>query len=125
MTTSPDEGLEARGDLLKNAIAYVALGTGQNESTTATGLGSREYLAQPSNNNVRIVETGSTGEYEIIIEVTGGTEVPGGTEISEIGAFFGDPDSGGPLFAIDEFAAVPVDAGHTEEFTIPVDPTRV
>lgn len=125
MTTIPDEGLEATGDLLKDAIAYVGLGTGQNESTTASALGSREYLAQTSNSNVRLVETGDTGEYEIVIEVTGGTEVSGGTNISEIAAFFGDPDSGGEVFAIDEFDAVEIEAGHTEEFTIPVDPTRV
>lgn len=125
MTVTPDEGLEATGDLLLNAIAYVGVGTGSNESTTASGLGNREYLVQPSNANVRVIETGSTGEFEIIIEVTGGTEVDGGTMISEMAAFFGDPDNGGPLFAIDEFAAKEVEAGHTEEFTIPVDPQRV
>lgn len=125
MTVTPDEGLEATGDLLLNAIAYVGVGTGSNESTTASGLGNREYLVQPSNANVRVIETGSTGEYEIIIEVTGGTEVDGGTMISEMAAWFGDPDNGGPLFAIDEFAAKEVEAGHTEEFTIPVDPQRV
>lgn len=125
MTTTPDEGLEAIGDLLKDAIEYVGLGTGTNESTTASSLGNREYLAQPSNSNVRLVETGSTGEYEIIIEVTGGTEVGGGTNITEIAAFLGDPDAGGDIFAIDEFAGVEIEAGHTEEFTIPVDPQRV
>lgn len=125
MTVTPDEGLEATGDLLLNAIAYVGVGTGSNESTTASGLGNREYLVQPSNANVRLIETGSSGEYEIIIEVTGGTEVDGGTMISEMAAWFGDPDNGGPLFAIDEFAAKEVEAGHTEEFTIPVDPQRV
>lgn len=125
MTTTPDEGLEAIGDLLKNAVAYVGLGTGKNESTTASALGNPEYLAQPSNANVRVIETGTTGEIEIIIEVTGGTEVPGGKKISEMAAFDGDPDSDGNLLSIDEFAEIEVEAGHTEEFTIPVDPTRV
>jgi len=125
MTTTPDEGLEAIGDLLKNAVAYVGLGTGKNESTTASALGNPEYLAQPSNANVRVIETGTTGEIEIIIEVTGGTEVPGGTKISEMAAFDGDPDSDGNLLSIDEFAEIEVEAGHTEEFTITVDPTRV
>ena len=125
MTVTPDEGLEAIGDLLLNAVAYVGVGTGSNESTTASGLGNKEYLVQPSNANVRLIETGSTGEYEIIIEVTGGTEVDGGTMISETAAFDGDPDSGGNVLFIDGFAEKEVEAGHTEEFTIPVDPQRV
>lgn len=124
MTTTPDNGLEAIGDLVKNAVAYVALGTGKNESITATGLASREYTAQPSNRNVRLIETGNTGEHEIIIEVTGGTEVSGGTAISEMAAFDGDPSGSPAVLAIDEFNAKTVRAGHTEEFTIPVDPQR-
>jgi len=125
MTTTPDEGLEAIGDAIKNGIAYVGLGTGKNESTTASALGNREYLAQTSNANVELVETGTTGEHEVIITVKGGTEVSGGTAISEMAVFNGDPDAGGIVFAIDEFSAITVEAGHTEEFTIPINPQRV
>lgn len=125
MTTTPDDGLEAIGDLLQNAVAYVGLGTGKNESTTASALGNREYLVQTSNSNVEIIETGSTGEHEVVIRVKGGTEVSGGTEISEMAVFDGDPDADGTLLNIDEFAAKTVEAGHTEEFTIPVNPQRV
>lgn len=124
MTTVPDDGLEARGDLLLNAVAYVAIGTGQNESTTASDLGNRVYTAQVSNSNVEVVETGTTGEYEVIIRVKGGTEVAGGTGVSEMGVFDGDPASGGALLVIDEFPTVTVEAGHTEEFTIPHNPSR-
>lgn len=124
MTTTPDNGLEAIGDLLKDAVAYVALGAGQNESTTATSLGDRQYTAQVSNSNVEVVETGVTGEYEVVIRVKGGTEVSGGTEISEMAIYDGDPGGGGVLLQIDEFPSVEVEAGHTEEFTIPVDPRR-
>lgn len=125
MTTTPDDGLEAIGDLLRNTVAYVGLGTGQNESTTASTLGNREYLVQTSNSNVELIETGSTGEYEVVIRVKGGTEVPGGTAISEMAIFDGDPDGSGTLLNIDEFGAKTVEAGHTEEFTIPVNPQRV
>lgn len=124
MTTTPDDGLEAIGDRLKNQVAYVALGTGQNESTTATSLGNREYTAQTSNSNVDINETGSTGEYEVQITVKGGTEVSGGTQISEIGIFDGDPAASGILLQIDEFAAKTVEAGHKETFTLPINPQR-
>jgi len=124
MTLIPDVGLEARGDLVRNAIAYVALGTGQNEQTDASDLDHREYTAEASNSNVELVETGSTGEYEVVLRVKGGTEVAGGTQISEMATFDGDPDNGGTLLAIDEFAAVEVEAGHTEEFTIPHTPSR-
>lgn len=125
MTTTPDDGLEAIGDLLKNAVAYVGLGTGNNESTTASTLGNREYLVEASNTNVELIETGSTGEHEAVIRVKGGTEVSGGTAISEMAIFDGDPDGSGTLLNIDEFAAKTVEAGHTEEFTIPVNPQRV
>ncbi len=124
MTILPDIGLERRGDLVKSDIAYLAVGTGSNETVGATDLGNRVYKSQVSNSNVEIVETGSTGEYEAIITIKGGTEVSGGTQISEMAAYSGDPDSGGILLTIDEFPAVEVEAGHTEEFTIPHDPSR-
>ncbi|MFC7323260.1 hypothetical protein ACFQMF_01570 [Halorubrum rutilum] len=124
MTTLTDQGLEAIGDRLREAVAFVALGSGQNESTTATGLATREYLADVSNNNVELVETTTTGAFEVIIRVKGGTEVAGGTAISEMAVFDGDPDADGVVLAIDEFAAKTVESGHSEEFTIPVAPGR-
>ena len=125
MTTVPDNGLERIGDLLKNDSSYIAVGSGANESTTASSLGNREYAAQSSNSNVEFIETGSTGEYEAIITIKGGTEVSAGTKISEIGVFNGDPAASGALLFIDEFAGITVEAGHTEEFTVPIDPQRV
>lgn len=124
MTTTPNDGLEAVGDLIRNAVAYIALGTGKNESTTASGLANRVYTAQVSNSNVELPETGSTGEFEAIVRVKGGTEVAGGTQISEMAVFDGDPAADGTVLSIDEFAAKEIEAGHTEEFTIPVDPQR-
>lgn len=124
MTTIPNVGLERRGDLVANATAYVAIGTGTNETTDATSLGNKVYDTQVSNEAVEVIETGSTGEYEVVIGVKGGTEVPGGTKITEMGVFDGDPDADGTLLSIDEFPETEVEAGHLEEFTIPHDPTR-
>lgn len=124
MTTIPNQGLDAIGDRLREAVAFVALGSGQNESTTATGLATREYLADVSNSNVELVETDTTGAFEVIIRVKGGTEVAGGTAIAEMAVFDGDPDADGVVLAIDEFAAKTVEAGHSEEFTVPVEPSR-
>jgi len=110
MTTVSDSGLERIGDQIKADVAFLAVGSGQNESTTASGLGS---------------QTGTTGEFEAIIRIKGGTEVSAGTAISEVGLFDGDPAGSGTLLVIDEFAGITVEAGHTEEFTVPIDPRRV
>jgi len=125
MTTVSDSGLERIGDQIKADVAFLAVGSGQNESTTASGLGSREFAASTSNSNVELVETGTTGQFEAIIRIKGGTEVSAGTTISEVGLFDGDPAGSGTLLIIDEFAGITVEAGHTEEFTVPIDPRRV
>jgi len=125
MTTVSDSGLERIGDQIKADVAFLAVGSGQNESTTASGLGSREFAAGTSNSNVELVETGTTGEFEAIIRIKGGTEVSAGTVISEVGLFDGDPAGSGTLLVIDEFDGITVEAGHTEEFTVPIDLRRV
>jgi len=125
MTTVSDSGLERIGDQIKADVAFLAVGSGQNESTTASGLGSREFTAPTSNSNVELVETGTTGEFEAIIRIKGGTEVSAGTTISEVGLFDGDPAGSGTLLVVDEFPGITVEAGHTEEFTVPIDPRRV
>jgi hypothetical protein len=124
MTTIPDDGLEWRGDIEIANIEYVAVGTGSGESNTASDLQNRVFKAQVSDSIVDINETGSTGEYEIVIRLKGGTEVSGGTEISEMAVFGGDPDAGGLITVIDEFPGKTIEAGHQEEFTLPIDPSR-
>jgi hypothetical protein len=125
MTTVSDSGLERIGDLIRVDAEFLAVGSGQNESSTASGLGSREFAASTSSSNVEFVETGTTGEFEAIIRIKGGTEVSAGTTISEVGLFDGEPVGSGTLLVIDEFDGVTVEAGHTEEFTVPIDPRRV
>jgi len=130
MTTATDNGLEIVGDLLIGAfsgqIDALAVGSGTgSESTTATALNNEEHRAAVSDSNVELIETGGTGESELIIRVKGGLEVPAGTAIAEVGAFVNGAGGGGTLLFIDNFSPVTVESGHTEEFTIPVNPRRV
>jgi len=127
MTTVTDDGLEWQGDRAISdvpKIDTIALGTGQNEENGASQLGDEVHRTDVNNSNVELLETGDLGEFEVVIRVKGGTEVPPNTEISEIGVLAGGSDGGGTLVIIDEFAGVQVEDGHTEEFTIPVDPSR-
>jgi hypothetical protein len=129
MTTTTDDGLEVVGDLLIGAVSgqinALAIGSGTgSETTDATSLNNEEYRAPLSNSNVELIETGQTGESELIIRVKGGTEVDAGTPITEMGAFFNGEGGGGTLVFVDNFDAKTVEAGHTEEFTIPTDYQR-
>jgi len=130
MTTVTDGGLDVAGGLLTGSgsgqIDALAVGSGTgSESTTATALSNEEHRADASGGNVELVDTGQTGEAELIIRIKGGFEVPGGTGISEVGAFINGSGGGGTLIFIDNFNTVTVETGHTEEFTIPVDLRRV
>lgn len=128
MVTVTDDGLERVDDIVHgrvdDEIDAIAVGTGTgNEGTGADALANEVYRSTKDNADVRFDDTGGTGESEAVIEVTagGGTaNVAGGTEISEIGIF----TAGGELIAIDEFAAVQIPTGHTEQFVMPTDYTR-
>jgi hypothetical protein len=129
MTTTTDDGLEVVGDLLIGAVTgqinALAIGSGTGSETTgATSLNNEEYRAPLTNSNVELIETGQTGESELIIRVKGGTEVPAGTPITEMGAFFNGDGGGGTLVFVDNFDAKTIEAGHTEEFTIPTNYQR-
>jgi hypothetical protein len=126
MTTIPDNGLDRIATSIADSVSHVAVGSGTNESTSATALGNREFAAARSTATVEILQPGETGEIEAVIAVKGGTEVPGGTGISEVGVFDGDPTAAGAtLLFIDEFSTVTVEDGHLEEFTIPIDARRI
>lgn len=128
MTTITDAGLEWKaGSLVGNHdhLDAVAVGSGSGaEATGSTSLANQEYKAQVSNEDVVIQETSSQGGLEAIITVTGGQEVPADTEITEIGVFGGANGGEDVLVVVDEFAAVTVEQGHTEEFTVPMTETR-
>jgi hypothetical protein len=127
MVTVTDSGLEWLTDKTRDGassrVDAVALGTGTNESTTATALGNEVHRGDDSEPAVSFVETDQT-TYEARITVTGGTEVPAGTAISEIAVLAGGAGGGGTLVVIDQFDAVTVEAGHTERFDVPLEFTR-
>lgn len=129
MTTITDKGLKLIGNSLignsSGLIDALAVGTGTgSETNSATSLGNEIFRGDVSNNNVETVETGQTGESELIIRVKGGLEVPAGTAVTEVGCFANGVGGGGTLIFIDNFAKVIIETGHTEEFTLPVDPRR-
>jgi len=130
MTTVTDGGLEVAGRFLTRSesgrIDALAVGSGTgSESTTATALSNEEHRADASSGNVELIATGQTDRTELIIRIKGGLEVPGGTGISEVGAFIDGSGGGGTLVFVDNFNTVTVETGHTEEFIIPVDLRRV
>lgn len=129
MTTITDTGLEWISDVILGSVTEeidaIAVGSGTGaEGNGATSLTTEEYRAQKSNEDVVFTETDATGAFEAIITITGGQEVPAGTQITEIGVFGGDGAADPDLIVIDEFASVTIEQGHTEEFTVPIDITR-
>lgn len=129
MTTTTDSGLEAISDILignrSTEIDALAIGTGTGtEGSSATSLGSEVFRAGVADSNVELIETGATGETELILRVKGGTDVTAGTALTEVGVFIDGAGGGGELVVIDNFAEVIIETGHTEEFTIPFEPLR-
>lgn len=131
MTTTTDAGLEWISDRtignVSDLLDTIAVGTGTgSEATTSTSLANEQHRADTTDSDVRFVETGNAAEYEAIITVTGGDEVPDGTVITEIGVIAGGVDTGGTdtLVFVDEFTGVTVDQGHSEEFTVPISIIR-
>lgn len=125
MTTTTDQGLDWYADKARGVVTddldTIALGTGTgNESTTATSLANQVHQQDDSGSDVTFPDGDAAGEFEAVINITGGAEVPDGTEITEIAVF----SNSGVLVHIDEFSKVTVDQGHTEEFTVPIGLTR-
>jgi hypothetical protein len=99
-TLSPDEGLEwfveralDEGGVSNEEIYDIAVGSGTASlSSTDTQLDQEEYRAKDADSNVAIINTSpQTGEIECRITISGGTEVPAGTSITEFGVFARDP----------------------------------
>lgn len=123
MATYTKVGLEWISDkTLDNesgVIQDIAVGTDDSsESYFATALGSEEYRASTGDPNVTLTETDDSGRFEVEVEVTGGTEVPAGTDITEVGLF----ESNGTLILIGNFSVVPVASASTEAFRVIFNP---
>lgn len=99
-TRTPDEGLEWYADRSINSdnaenerIYDVAVGSGTAGLSDAdTQLDQEEYRATVDDSSVAMIDTaGDPGEIELRITVSGGTEVPAGTTVTELGAWARDP----------------------------------
>lgn len=107
--------------LTTEELSSIAVGTdGTPPTESDTSLAQELYRSTKTDSNVALELTGTTpGEFLGRITVSGGTEVPSGTDIEEIG-LFGDQDT---LVYRETFSPVTLDAGDrkTFEFTIEVD----
>jgi hypothetical protein len=127
MTTIPDVGLEAISDILigqGGQIDALAVGTGTNETASATALGNEVFRADIASPKVSFQETGPTGEVDLSIEVTGGNDVPDGTVVTETAALIDGSGGGGTLLLIDQIPGVEVESGDIQRFVIPFAPVR-
>ena len=99
----------------------IAVGTGTKEATESdTSLESQSYEAAFSDIEADIysVEAGSAdGIYRANITVSGDVEVPGGTDITEIGLF----DANGNLYYREVRAVTTVGSGERISFEVEVD----
>jgi hypothetical protein len=127
MTTTTDAGLSVVADLLIGAtstpVDALAVGTGSNESAAATSLANEQFRSNVSNTNVDIQSTGAA-TVEFAIGVVAGSDVPVGTQITEVAAFFNGSGGGGTMLVIDSFPAVTLQSGNIERFTIPFEALR-
>lgn len=126
MTTVTDAGLNWYQDrsigVETGQIDEVAVGSGSgSESATTGGLDNEVYRGSTQDTNVTFNRT-ETGRLEATITIQGGTEVPAGTEISEM---LIEVSGAQVIIAIDNFSAVTVVSGNTEEFVMPVQLQRL
>jgi hypothetical protein len=126
MTTITDDGFEALADVLigltQTRIDAIAVGTATgSEVQNASTLGNEVFRADKSDPKTSFADTGSGGQLEITIAVTGGTDVPANTQITELGVFEDGANGNGRLTVIDQVPAVTVENGDIEQFTVPVD----
>ena len=126
MTVITEDGRDwyqdrARGDA--EPFDEVAVGTGDwpdpDDLEQADDLDDEAYRGEITDGNIEIDNVSDTGRLHVTIEISGGTEVPGDTEITEMAIFADDL-----LVWIVSFDAVPVEAGVTEEFTMPIEIRR-
>lgn len=104
-TITPDEALDwyrnlamdegrSQSNQARDELPYdVAVGTGTAQlSSGNTQLDAQVHRNNITDSNVSISSTSNVGEFEAAITVTGGTEVPADTDITEIGVWARDPD---------------------------------
>lgn len=130
MTTLTDDGLAYLADhaagVVPEPINTVAVGTGTApEAHADSSLDSPIYRASTASDNARLVpsETDAT-RYQGVIDVTGGNEVPAGTEITEIALMVARENDPDILVMREVQSASIVDAGHVVSYGLPLKNSR-
>lgn len=114
-------GIDVMADLLSGqSSSYanaIAVGTGSaNVSRDDTSLDNEVHRKAPSS-----ISTTNTGEREYTISITGGSEVPAGTEITEFGLFTSTQDNSGDLVYREVATPITVGDGITQEFVLTIN----
>lgn len=113
-------------DVGRNYIANVAIGTideiavGNGTTSPAesdTSLDSELYRATENDSNVAVKETSGTADILGRISISGGTEVPAGSDITEFGLFL---ENGSTMVYREVRSAVTLQAGDTKTFEFTV-----
>lgn len=116
-----DDGLDFFAEVVTNSsftdvIDTIAVGDGvSNPSTTDQSMQNKLYSADTSSSNIEVKRGQSTGVIVFDITVSGGTEVPAGSDITELGF---KSTSGDLLYRELRSNAETVNAGQTKTFEI-------
>lgn len=87
-STFTDDGEEWASEIFDQNLGIIAVGTGSSSPTEGdTALDNEIYRASTSDSNVSIDVGAGVGEVVCQITVSGGTEVPAGTTITEFGLY--------------------------------------
>lgn len=119
--TVTEDGTEVFADLGAGAttsgVEAVAIGSGTSDvSETDKSMESEIHREAPET----ITKTGN-GEREYSITVTGGTEVPSGSEISEFGLFDSTTANSGRMIYHEVELPITVNQGVAQEFIVTLD----
>lgn len=98
----------------------VAVGDGTTSpSSSDTSLENELYRANSDDSNCSIQDTSNTGEIKCRITVSGGTEVPAGSDLSEFGVFASDGST--LIYREVRDTAVTVQSGDRKTFEFTLD----
>ena len=121
MTIITNDGLKWYRDISvgdDENIDAVALGTGITETSISdTSLQNEVYRGTKSDINVTIRKGDNYNEFDVYIDVTGGSQISAGTEITEIGVFAESGTSDEVMIARDVFNSVELVSGIKERFS--------
>lgn len=121
MVTTSKPGLDFFRDAATGAVDAeldtIAVGNGTAaENNDDASLANEVYRS--SGTNVEILDGDLPGEFSAVINLKGGTQVAGGTTITEMAVIAGGIDL--PVTR-DVFSGKTIDAGYTEDFQMPLD----